>query len=244
MVNFYPDVSLHTHGPWLRKTLPLYQHIFTTKTFGIHDLNDQLGITNASFIPHGYDPDIHRELPEEMIVQSGFQCDASFIGTWSPKKEKWLSILKSSLPELKLKIWGNQWEKASSGNIQTSIQGKAVEGDLYALAIQASKINLGILSEQVRGASSGDKITSRTFHIPGAGGFMLHERNEESIQYFREDQEAAFFGDMDELTQKVSFYLQFGGKRDLIAANGHQRALKDHSLDQRARLVVDKIGKL
>ena len=40
IVNFYPDVSFMTHGPLLKNALPLYDHIITTKTFGIFDMKD------------------------------------------------------------------------------------------------------------------------------------------------------------------------------------------------------------
>ena len=111
-------------------------------------------------------------------------------------------------------------------------------GDLYAVAIQCSKINLGILSEQVTGASSGDLITSRTFHIPGSFGFLLHERNEESVLYFKENEEAGFFDGPEELVQKVSYYLEKSGLREQIRLSGYIRSLREHSLDERAKTVI------
>ena len=112
-------------------------------------------------------------------------------------------------------------------------------GDLYAIAIQSSKINLGILSEVVVGSSSGDLITSRTFHIPGSNGFLLHERNEESVLYFEEDKEAGFFDGPDELISKIKFFLNNEGIRNKIKEAGYQRSLRDHSLDVRARKVMN-----
>ena len=193
LVLFYPDVSFTAHGPNIPNAIPLYDLVFTTKTFGIKDMSAKYGIKHTFFIPHGFDPEIHRKLAVDAASLAIFGCDVSFIGTWSPKKEKLLSYLKENIPGLDLKIWGGQWEKATSTSIKKAIEGKSVVGDLYAMAIQCSSINLGILSEQVSGASSGDKITSRTFHIPGAAGFMLHERNEESVLYYKENEEAAFF---------------------------------------------------
>ena len=244
LLNFYPDVSFHTHGPYLKQSLKLYDHIFTTKKFGISDLREQLGIDLISFIPHGFDPDIHRNLSIPDIEFDSLKCDVSFIGTWSPKKEKTLSYLKSRLPDISLKIWGNQWEKSISDNLKNSIQGYPVEGDLYAYAILSSKINLGILSEKVRGASSGDKITSRTFHIPAVGGFMIHERNEESITYFEEDKEVVFFDTQDELFEKVSYYLGNLQEVEQIADRGYLRAHKDHSLDERAKQMIEIVEKI
>jgi spore maturation protein CgeB len=201
-------------------------------------------VNNAFFIPHGFDPDIHRQLQISEEEQAIFGCDASFIGTWSPKKEKWLAHLKESIPELKLRIWGDQWYKINADSLKSSVQGRSVVGDLYALAIQCSKINLGILSEQVSGASSGDLITSRTFHIPAASGFMLHERNEESVLYYHEDKEAGFFDGPEELAEKVKKYLHDDASRERVRIAGHKRALAEHSLDVRARVIINRMKQL
>jgi len=239
---FYPDVSMAAHGPYIPKALPLYDIIFTTKTFGITDLATVYGVKNAHFIPHGFDPLIHKKSDISPEDKAKFGCDVSFIGTWSPKKELWLSILKNTLPEIDLKIWGEQWYKAKAPELKKAIQHTAVLGDMYAIAIQCSKINLGILSEQVKGSSSGDLITSRTFHIPGSSGFLLHERNAESVQYFDEDKEAGFFADAVEMTKKVKFFLENDALREKIQEAGYQRALKEDSLDERAKRVINKLS--
>lgn len=237
LYNFYPDVSFHTHGKYLIKTLGLYDKIFTTKTFGVKDLNKQLNYNNAVFIPHGYDPEIHRPIEEKNIPKNYF-CDLSFIGTYSPKKEKVLSQIVQNNPSIKVLIWGEQWEKAKEKILQKSIMHKSILGDLYAAGISASKINLAILSEQAIGSSSGDLTTSRTFTIPGTGGFMLHERNEESIKFFNESSEAAFFSSITELHEKIRYYLSEEKERVQIAKAGKIRAQKDHSLDERAKIIL------
>ena len=241
---FYPDVSMTFHGKNIPGSIPLYDLIFTTKTFGIRDLEAAFGVRKAFFIPHGFDPDIHRPLNitgEELAI---FGCDASFIGTYSPKKEQLLTALKDALQGMDLKIWGDQWNKATSPSLKSSIMGRSIVGDLYATAIQCSKINLAILSEKVSGASSGDLITSRTFHITGASGFMLHERNEESVLYYRENEEAGFFDGPEEMVKMVRTYLDNDALRTKIRMAGHQRAMKDHSLDARAKVILGQIKML
>jgi spore maturation protein CgeB len=244
LVLFYPDVSMTNHGPNIPKCIPLYDLVFTTKTFGITDMRNMFGVKNAYFIEHGFDPEIHRKISLPDKEKRDFSCDVSFIGTFSLKKEAWLAAIKEQLPGVNLKIWGAQWNKATNPAIKDAIQHTAVLGDLYAIAIQSSLINLGILSEKVVGSSSGDLITSRTFHIPGSGGFLLHERNEESVLYFKEDEEAGFFDGPDELVKKIRYYLDNPALRETIKEAGFQRALRDHALDVRAKTVIDHINEL
>ena len=240
LVLFYPDVSTTSHGDNIPKSIPLYDLVFTTKTFGITDMK-QFGVKHALFIPHGFDPEIHRPLQVGHEERDIFGCDVSFIGTWSAKKEQWLAHLKEMLPEIDLKIWGDQWNKTTALSLKSSIQGRSVVGDLYALAIQCSRINLGILSEKVTGASSGDLITSRTFHIPGASGFLLHERNEESLLYYAENEEAGFFDGPEELASKVDYFLGQEPIREKIRVAGYNRAVADHSLDARAGVIIHQL---
>jgi len=244
LVMFYPDVSMTAHGGNIPQCIPLYDLIFTTKTFGITDMESTFSVKNTKFIPHGFDPEIHRPLMINDVDKENFGCDVSFIGTWSPKKEKWLSLLKEKCPDINLKIWGNQWNKSSSSSLSSSIQGYAVVGDLYAVAIQCSKINLGILAEIISGASSGDLITSRTFHITGASGFLLHERNEESVLYYDEEVEAGFFDGPDELAKQVKRFLADDVLRNRIQDAGYKRAQQEYSLDSRAEQVISEINNL
>ncbi len=244
LVLFYPDVSMTAHGGYLPQDIPLYELVFTTKTFGIRDLKDTFGVSNTIFIPHGFDPDIHRMLNISEKDKQTFGCDVSFIGTYSPKKEQLLAVVRKAIPDINLKIWGNQWSRSSEPVLKDCIQHTAVSGDMYAIAIQCSKINLGILSEKVSGASSGDLITSRTFHIPGSAGFLLHEKNEESVDYFMQDAEAGFFDGEEDLVAQVKKYLADDALRERVRMAGYQRALKDHSLDARAAVVIDHLKQM
>ncbi len=233
VVNFFPDVSFLAHGKNIPACIPLYDHIFTTKTFAAHDLHVNFGYDPAkvSFIPHGFDPLIHRRMTH---IGSSFVCDASFIGNFSGHKESYLSLLVKRLPQIDLKIWGSTWVKSSTSELKKYIQNVGIVGDLYALALNASCINIGLLSEQVVGASSGDKITSRTFHIPGSGGFMLHQRTDEVLQYFEEGKEMACFSSAEEMADKVKYYQNHEAERKLIQEAGYLRAQRSYSLDVRA----------
>jgi spore maturation protein CgeB len=148
------------------------------------------------------------------------------------------------LPEIRLKIWGEQWEKAGA-SLAPWWQGRGTHGAEYAKALTASRINLAILSEAREGASSGDLTTSRTFQIPAAGGFMLHERTEELGRYFTENAECGCFADQKELAQKIVYYLAHDEERREIAAAGRRRAWDSgYNVDNRARKVLEKFRQL
>ena len=241
-INYYPDVSFMTHGPQIPRALLCYDHVFTAKSFGIADMRAH-GVNSVSLLPPGFDPEVHRPMTLSETDLTRFGCDVSFIGTWSPKKERILAALRDSMPGIAIRIWGNQWEKRSVRSLDQCVMGMHVTGDDYARAICASRISLGLLSEARTGASSGDRITARTFQIPACGAFMLHERNDEALGYFSEDRDAAFFGDSAELEQKVARYLGDVTSRTAIAAAGRKRSIdSDYSIDERMTHVVSWIA--
>lgn len=239
LVCFYPDVSFRTHGRYLPYALPRYDWIFTTKSFGVHDLQSQLGVRHVSVVQHAFDPDLHRPTVPTPSDIERYGCDVSFIGTWSPKKENLLRQLHARLPKLRMRIWGDQWTaQQRRRGLETVVEGRAVEGEEYVRAIAASKINLCILSEPRVGSSAGDQITSRTFHIPACGGFMLHERTTELLDVLREPQEVASFADVDELVAQVETYLGDDAQRATMAARGQARVRSAHSWDHRIREIL------
>jgi spore maturation protein CgeB len=243
-INFYPDVSFMAHGKYIPGALPVYDWIFTTKTFGVTDLERLLGVRTASFLPHSYDPEAHFPIELDGEDKAVYDCDTSFVGTWSPKKQKLIEQISRALPSMHLRIWGAQWESAQP-SLGSRIEGRGVFGMEYSKALIASKINLCILSEARRGASSGDLITSRTFHIPATGAFMLHERSTELLNYFEEGTECACFETGEELIEKIAYYLERPEERQEIAAAGRRRVLDSgYSVDCRAMVILEKVAEM
>jgi spore maturation protein CgeB len=231
--NYYPDVSGFAHGDILAEALREYDCIFATKPFLERDLRSALKTDTCIFVRHGYNPRVHRPWPLTAWDRATYGADVSFIGTWSPKKERLIAAVSHSIPDIKIKVWGNQWEKA--GELDSIVMGRAVEGTAYAKAIQATKVNLAILSEKRKGASSGDLTTTRTYEIPACGGFMLHERTSEVLELFEEGREIACFEGVKELVEKIRYYLKHNAEREKIACAGRKRCVPAYSYDERMK---------
>jgi spore maturation protein CgeB len=243
-INFFPDIGILAHGKYIPEALPHYDWVFTTKSFGAGDMERLLGIYNVSFLPHSFDPEVHVTVALDDNDHTRYDCDVSFIGTWSPKKQKLLERVHKEFPGVRFRIWGAQWESARH-SLSERIEGRGVVGIEYAKALIASKINLAILREVQVGASSGDQITSRTFHIPATGAFMLHERTGEFLQYFEEGKECACFETPNELRDKIAYYLDHEKERLAMAASGRQRSIQSgYSVDCRANEILAKIAEI
>jgi hypothetical protein len=223
---FYPDVSFHDHGGNIPACLPLYDCVFTSKSYHLADAGLKHLAAEWRFAPHGFDPEVHRPLVADTSGLASYACDVSFVGHWSPKKEDTLAHLRQQLPGIDLKIWGPAWSQARA-SLRSCWQGRGAYGDEVAAIYALSKINLGLLSEAGTGSASGDATTARSWQIPGAGGFLLHEDTPEIRAAFDAGSQVALFSDADELAAQVRRFLADDDARRKVAAAGHQRAISE-----------------
>lgn len=220
IVGYSPDdmYARHNQSKQFLKHLPLYNIYFTTKTYNVTEL-ESLGCHKVHFIGNAFDPHTHRPMPVNTEEREYYGGPVGFIGTW--ERERAESMLKLAQKGIKVRIWGNGWNKYRFRNRNITIEGKAIYGDEYALAICAFDINLCFLRKCNR-----DLQTTRSVEIPACGGFMLAERTGEHLALFEEGKEAEFFDSDDELLDKVRYYQAYPDERQRIAAAGCARCLR------------------
>ncbi len=238
-----PDVSIIGYSPddmmnrnmsssYFRRTLPLYDMFFTTKTYNVAELQD-LGCHRVIFSPNAYDPATHRPLAR---TGGGSCVDVGFIGTYEPDRANLLaSLARSGVPVV---IRGNLWGPMKRLGIPGVTFMPAVIEDNYAEAIGATRINLAFLRKSNR-----DLQTTRSVEIPACGGFMLAERTAEHQGLFAEGVEAAYFEGTEELIAKTKHYLAHEEERARIADAGRARCLRDdYSYAGRLRAALEEAG--
>ena len=244
-VNYYPDTGYASHSPLLPLALPRYDWCFTSKSFGPRDYLEQLGTSNCSYLPHSFDPEIHRpiELSGQDIAR--YRADLGFVGAWSQKKQSLVQAASRAHPDLSFNLYGGgRWFRHIG-----ELPGIKLHGQVLALefskACAGAGINLGLLYEGASDSSSPDKTTSRTFDLTAMGAFMLHERTDELLEFFEEDREVACFEGPDELAEKIAEYHAQPDLRAKIGAAARERAFASgYSIDVRAQIVLEKARSL
>ncbi len=244
-IQYYPDTGFRAHSPQLWDAIPEYDWFFTTKPDHIGQLRVSHSYDRASFLPHAFDPETHRPVKPTAQDITDYGCDVSFIGSVSNKKWNAMDELLKHVTDIDIKIWGPSGWASKGGAPAEAYQGYPVFGQEYAKAISLSKINLGLLFEGNTDGASPDRLTARTFEIPGSGGFMLHERTPEAEEFFENEKECAFFDSPKDLLGKVRYYLAHEEERRAIATSGRVRCLASgYSTDERARSVIEKFHEL
>lgn len=212
--------------------LPLYDLQVTTKSHNIVELK-KLGAGEVLFVDKAFDPNTHRPIHLTDEEKSFWGADVGFVGGF--EQERYETMLKLAEAGINLIARGPGWEPYVHQHPNLTVLPGWVYDDDYARSICATKINLGFLRKIAL-----DKQTARSIEIPACGGFMLAERTDEHLRLFAEGKEAEFFGDLDELLNKILYYLEHDMEREQIAQAGHKRCVESgYSNHDRLKTILE-----
>ncbi len=107
-------------------------------------------------------------------------------------------------------------------------------GEATSFIYAGTKINLNIALKGIEGGT-----TQRIMDIMGAGGFVLTNYCEETAELFEEDKEIVMFRTLEELIQKVDYYLEHEEEREQIARAGHEKAMNDYTYEKKIKRLLD-----
>lgn len=86
------------------------------------------------------------------------------------------------------------------------------------------------------------QIKGRNFEIPGSGGFLITGHADNLEEYFVPGKEIVVFDNLDDLMEKVRYYLVHDEEREVLREAGFARARRDHTYEQRFRTIFNAIG--
>ncbi len=241
LLQWYPDGPFNTAVKNATKdsieSIPLFDIYYIYAKSLMQPLREA-GARRVEYLPFCYDP--HMLKPPLSITERDrekYSTDVVFAGTWEPMRQWWLE----HIPDLGLSVWGNMWENVPESNpLRARWKGNAVYGEEISKLFSLSKIHLNFLREQNK-----DSHNVRSLEIPGFGGFLLTQRSEEQAkELYREGEEIACFDTVEELREKIRYYLDHDEERLAISKRGHERAVNEHQAIHRLRRILDDVNNL
>lgn len=148
-----------------------------------------------------------------------------------------IRVLKTVMP-FGLKFYGNEdWVKVLGDDpLINCYQGPAdPQFDVPDIFI-STDINLNIHSIQALSS-----LNQRDFNCPLSGGFLLTDWVEHAGMFFQPDEELIFYYNLDDLKQKISFYLENKELRDTVIRKGMERVKKEHTYSTRVPKILDTL---
>ena len=100
-----------------------------------------------------------------------------------------------------------------------------------------SKINLNFTIPNIKSG-----IPLRIWDVLGCGGFLLTNYQAEIPYYFKEGEDLVCFDGLEDLCEKVGYYLEHEEERKLIAWNGYHKVREKHSYIERIRTILDTVA--
>ena len=215
LIHFTPDTAFAGNQSKLfEEALPLYDYCITTKSFEL-DNYKKAGAHEVLYCTQGYDPKLHR-IYNDFSEKKG----VVFIGQNEAWREEAIARLtdKKILVKLSGAGWGRYINKHKS-NSNLNWLGNGLFHEAYAKTVSGSLIGLGLLSKKFP-----EKHTTRTFEIPACGTALAAEDNEETRQFYTGD-EVLFFNGLDEMIEKIEYYLHHPDLLMALTARGHNKVL-------------------
>lgn len=248
MMCFYHDVKWRDReGSRFSENIAGFDLVATTRRWHEPEFK-AAGARNVKVVRFGYEPSVHRPLQLNVQAMERYSADVTFIGTMELHRRMELEKLLSNGFPYHFRLWGAFWNDALL--VKRYWQKREVHEQEIPIIYAASKVALHWVGWEPHGSDTemqkGDQHNSRTFQIAACGGaMMLAQRTDEHLQFFEEDKEAVFFSDVEELREKLEYWLapEQDAERTRVAWAARERCLKeDYSWTPVVRTFLEHFG--
>lgn len=189
-----------------------------------------MGCKDSCFFPYGAE-----EVPILNIPKNNDIC---FIGTPGSRR----LIVLEELKEYKINIFSKKWKpykKFMSENLWSKINLKDVWGNELNIVLQSTKIVLNINNHAYHSIESG--VNLRIFEALMSKCFLITEHSSELAEIFAIGEELETYRSIEELRDKLDYYLTRPDRREEIALRGYQKVIKNYTWDMRSRELLKSI---
>ncbi len=160
--------------------------------------------------------------------------DTSFLGQKHGDREYWVRFLRYS--GIDVHLFGEFWEGFPNINNELLSCGDMID------VFHKSKICLNFSNPSQVGTMP--QLKGRHFDIPQAGQFQISTPADNIEEYFERDKEIVVVETIQQMVEKIKYYLEHEDEREAIAKAGHARMLKDHSYKSRLTDIFTQVGVL
>lgn len=252
--NFTITIGYYFDDPWRIEYSAFWAKHFTfVTTSDINGLRKwkERGYSNFIYSPFGCSLDIFRR------KDYAKRYDVSFVGQYHPYRAWYIQQLRKA--EIKVHVWGFGWP-AGRVDIETMVDmfnyskinlnmSNNDSWDLrYILSLHRPiKENLLVAKKTIHSLLKNDvkiyeMVKARHFEINACGGFQLTFYVEGLESHYRIGKEIAIYQSVDELIDKIRYYLKYQEERESIAQKGYKRTVQEHDLRYRFINIFKKIG--
>ncbi len=194
----------------------------------------ELGARRVECLPYvAIDPAFHFPQPVTDVPKE-YLCDIGFVGTLVPQSlySERVAALES-LRDFDLGIWSMHDLPES---LRPFLRGRALGRDMLRV-LSSVKISLNPHGDFMRYGGN-----MRLFETAAIGAFQLVDDRPGVSEWFSVGAHLATYRDLDDLREKVAYYLAHDAERQRMAAAARAHVLARHRYDQRLARVEELLG--
>ncbi len=186
-----------------------------------------------------FDPTVTHPLELSSEQHARYGSDLSFLGAGYHNRVQFLPALF----DLGLRVYGTEWPEDPAFRDAMPEPNVRQSTETSNLIFNATRLNLNLHSSPwCDGVNPvGDFLNPRTFELAGAGAFQLVDQRRDLATALQPGVEVETFKDIHECRKKIGYYLEHEDERLEIAANGHRRALAEHTYRHRMEEAIDAL---
>jgi spore maturation protein CgeB len=229
-VAFWFVEDFRTLGYW-EHVASCYDHFFTIQRGSFFEELEKGGIKNYYYLPQACSPSVHKPLDLDSGEKQKYKADLSFMGAaYYNRKQCFPRLL-----DFDFKIWGTEWDLGTAVGKRVQNKNERVSTEDCVKIYNTGKINLNLHSSTFHQDvnPNGDFVNPRTFEIAACGAFQLVDERSELSSLFKPGEEIVTFKDIDDLKNKIAYFLDRKEEREAIAVRARIKAISDHSFERR-----------
>jgi spore maturation protein CgeB len=222
-----------------REVAARYDHFFAIQKREAFEEEGSLKDVRFHYLPLACDPGVHKTLVLNQMDRTRFGSQVSFVGAGYHNRQ----IFFQGLLDCDFKIWGTAWNLGSPIGRLVQKGGKRVTPREAVKIFNGSQININLHSSTYQQGINphGDFVNPRTFEIASCGAFQLVDPRSHLSELFRPEQEIICFESIQDLREKIAYYLDHPEERRNMALKSQERAHRDHTYERRATRMLEII---
>ncbi len=182
------------------------------------------GLTNVMYMPYGFDKD------EYFKIKKRKKYNISFAGStqtnFPPEEDDRIKIVKALAP-FKIYILGIKFKPHAIKGVKV-VNLKDHKHMNKVFNQSCINLNVGLLNSKLPELINKCHPKNRFYEIPGSGNFMLSTYCDEYNEQFQDKVHCGYYNTIDDICEKVEYYLTHEKEREEIALAGYEHAVKNH----------------
>lgn len=221
------------------KAASSYDFIFCGGTEA-QELLARAGIKKTYWLPFACDPEVHKPVRVSSAEKKTWGSEVSFLGSYYANRERILEKIANS----ELRIWGPGWNKLDDNSpLKKRTTDTRLKPEEWIKIFSSSKINIVIHFQD--GETLCHQAAPRVYEALACRSFLLVDDQKDVRSLFQDGKHLVIFNKIEDLRQKIAYYLNQVEERKKVARQGYEEAVHHHTYMHRIQgmLSVIEAGK-